>query len=126
MNKNERIYVTFKNGKLTEVEQNKQEKPLTMESLKRILADYGERLTRLENNAPAVSPDEIWTAQQVADYGKMSYGYFMQKLIHDPDFPQSVGSPKKNAPKKYRAGDVIAFFKNRNRCKGTVEGVNNG
>ena len=41
----------------------------------------------------------------------------MQKLAIDPAFPASVGTQKKNAPKKYRAEDVIAFFKNRNKGK---------
>lgn len=92
-----------------------QEPKLTLASLKRILADYDERLNRLENDKATFSPDEIWTARQVADYAKISYGYLMQTLIHEPHFPASVGTPKKNAPKKYRAGDVIAFFKNRNQ-----------
>ncbi|WP_244154850.1 hypothetical protein [Rodentibacter heidelbergensis] len=93
-----------------------QQKPkLTLASLKCILADYDERLSRLENGKATFNDDEIWTARQVADYAKISYGYLMQKLIHEPHFPASVGTPKKNAPKKYRAGDVIAFFKHRNQ-----------
>ncbi|AOF53589.1 hypothetical protein BKG91_11705 [Rodentibacter caecimuris] len=97
------------------MQEMQQEPKLTLASLKRILADYGERLNRLENDKAAFSPDEIWTARQVADYAKISYGYLMQTLIHDPNFPASVGTPKKNAPKKYRSADVIAFFKNRNQ-----------
>lgn len=94
-----------------------QEEPLTLASLKRILADYDERLNRLESDkeTAAFNPDEIWTARQVADYAKISYGYFMQKLSTDPHFPVSVGTPKKNAPRKYRAEEVIEFFKNRNK-----------
>ena len=92
-----------------------QEQKLTVASLKRILANYDERLSRLENATPAQNPDEIWTAKQAADYAKISYGYFMQKLSTDPLFPASVGTPKKNAPRKYRAEEVIEFFKNRNK-----------
>lgn len=106
--------------------QQTKEQPLTLASLKRILAEHDERLTKLESDKATFNPDEIWTAQQTADYGKMSYGYFMQKLANDPHFPASVGTPKKNAPKKYRAEDVIEFFKRRNRLKGTVKGANNG
>ena len=94
-----------------------QEQPLTVESLKRILANHDERLSRLENDKKAYGLDEIWTAKDVAQYSKISYGYFMQKLAIDPAFPASVGTQKKNAPKKYRAEDVIAFFKNRNKGK---------
>lgn len=93
-----------------------QEQPLTIESLKRILANHDERLSRLENATPAQDLDEIWTARQVAEYAKISYGYFMQTLSLDPNFPASVGTLKKRAPKKYRAAEVIAFFKNRNKA----------
>lgn len=71
----------------------------------------------MENDKKAYGLDEIWTAKEVAQYAKISYGYFMQKLAIDPAFPASVGTQKKNAPKKYRAEDVIAFFKNRNKGK---------
>lgn len=92
-----------------------QEQPLTVESLKRILSNYDERLSRLENTTPAQDLNEIWTPRQVAEYAKISYGYFMQTLSLDPNFPASVGTLKKRAPKKYRAAEVIAFFKNRNK-----------
>lgn len=92
-----------------------QEQPLTVESLKRILANYDERLSRLENATPAQDLNEIWTPRQVAEYAKISYGYFMQTLSLDPNFPASVGTLKKRAPKKYRAAEVIEFFKNRNK-----------
>ena len=78
-----------------------QEQPLTVESLKRILANHDERLSCLENDEKVYGLDEIWTAKDVAQYAKISYGYFIQK---------------KNAQKKYRAEDVIAFFKNRNKA----------
>ena len=93
-----------------------QEQPLTVESLKRILSDYDERLSRLENATPAQDLNEIWTPRQVAEYAKISYGYFMQTLSLDPNFPASVGTLKKRAPKKYRAAEVIEFFKNRNKA----------
>ena len=93
-----------------------QEQPLTVESLKRILANYDERLSRLENATPAQDLDEIWTPRQVAEYAKISYGYFMQTLSLDPNFPASVGTLKKRAPKKYRAAEVIEFFTNRNKA----------
>ncbi|WP_455488058.1 hypothetical protein [Haemophilus sp.] len=93
-----------------------QEQPLTVESLKRILANYDERLSRLENATPAQDLNEIWTPRQVAEYAKISYGYFMQTLSLDPNFPASVGTLKKRAPKKYRAAEVIEFFKNRNKA----------
>ncbi|PRJ56385.1 hypothetical protein [Haemophilus influenzae] len=93
-----------------------QEQPLTVESLKRILSDYDERLSRLENATLAQDLNEIWTARQVAEYAKISYGYFMQTLSLDPNFPASVGTLKKHAPKKYRAAEVIEFFKNRNKA----------
>ena len=38
-----------------------QEQPLTVESLKRILANHDERLSRLENDKKAYGLDEIWT-----------------------------------------------------------------
>ena len=93
-----------------------QEQPLTVESLKRILTNYDERLSRLENATPAQDLNEIWTPRQVAEYAKISYGYFMQTLSLDPNFPSSVGTLKKRAPKKYRAPEVIEFFKNRNKA----------
>lgn len=93
-----------------------QEQPLTVESLKRILSNYDERLSRLENATPAQDLNEIWTPRQVAEYAKISYGYFMQTLSLDPNFPASVGTLKKRAPKKYRAAEVIEFFKNRNKA----------
>ena len=93
-----------------------QDQPLTVESLKRILSSYDERLSRLERIEQANNPDEIWTPRQVAEYAKISYGYFMQTLSLDPNFPASVGTLKKRAPKKYRAAEVIAFFKNRNKA----------
>ena len=76
-----------------------QEQPLTVESLKRILANYDERLSRLERSEQANNPNEIWTPRQVAEYAKISYGYFMQTLSLDPNFPASVGTLKKRAPK---------------------------
>ena len=93
-----------------------QEQPLTVESLKRILSNYDERLSRLENATPAQDLNEIWTPRQVAEYAKISYGYFMQTLSLDPNFPASVGTLKKRAPKKYRAAEVIEFFNNRNKA----------
>lgn len=93
-----------------------QEQPLTIESLTRILANHDERLSRLENDKKTYRLDEIWTPRQVAEYAKISYGYFMQALSLDPNFPASVGTLKKRAPKKYRAVDVIEFFKNRNKA----------
>ena len=93
-----------------------QEQPLTVESLKRILANHDERLSRLENDKKAYGLDEIWTAKDVAQYAKISYGYFMQPLSLAPTFPASVGTLKKRAPKKYRAAEVIEFFKNRNKA----------
>lgn len=93
-----------------------QEQPLTIESLKRILTNHDERLGRLECDKNAYESDEIWTAKEVAQYAKISYGYFMQTLSLDPNFPASVGTLKKRAPKKYRAAEVIAFFKNRNKA----------
>lgn len=71
------------------------------------------RITALEQQRN-FNPDEIWTAKEVAAYARVSYGYLMQKLIHEPHFPQSVGTAKKNAPKKYRAGEIIRYFENRN------------
>ncbi|MBN6070330.1 hypothetical protein HYE53_04320 [Aggregatibacter actinomycetemcomitans] len=76
------------------------------------------RITVLEQQRN-FNPDEIWTAKEVADYARVSYGYLMQKLIHEPDFPQSVGTAKKNAPKKYRAGEIIRYFETRNKATKT-------
>lgn len=63
------------------------------------------------------SPDEIWTAKDIAHYAKCSYGYVMQTLVKDPNFPKTVGNHKAYSPRKYRAGDVILFFKHRNTSK---------
>ena len=75
-----------------------QEQPLTVESLKRILANHDERLSRLENDKKAYRFDESGQRRR-GSYAKISYGYFMQKLAIDPAFPASVGTQKKNARK---------------------------
>ena len=62
-----------------------QEQPLTVESLKRILANHDERLSRLENDKKAYGLDEIWTAKDVAQYAKILCKPF--HLI--PIFPQA-------------------------------------
>ena len=95
-----------------------------MEPLKKItLAQFWQmmngiegRIIALEQSQPprAFNHEEIWTAKEVAAYARVSYGYLMQKLIHEPHFPKSVGTAKKNAPKKYRAGEIIHYFENRN------------
>ena len=60
--------------------------------------------------------DQIWTPHDIATYAKVSYGYVIQTLIKLPDFPTTLGDPRPRAPKKYRAVDVIEFFKNRNKA----------
>ena len=81
------------------------------------------RVESIENQQ--LNADKIWTPHDIAEYAGCSYGYVIQTLVKLPGFPETLGDPRPRSPKKYRAGDVITFFKNRNRSKGTVEGVNN-
>lgn len=86
----------------------------TTEFLLNELESLKARVQAIENQY--AQEDQIWTPRQVAEYAKISYGYFMQTLSLDPNFPASVGTLKKRAPKKYRAAEVIEFFKNRNKA----------
>ncbi|HEH9623331.1 TPA: hypothetical protein ACPDS2_000634 [Pasteurella multocida] len=72
------------------------------------------RITALEQQQNNIIQDEIWTTKDVADYAKCSYHYVVQQLIHLQDFPKSIGNPKPRSPKKYRASEIINYFKNRN------------
>lgn len=65
--------------------------------------------------AQQLTADKIWTPHDIANYAGCSYGYVMQTLIKLPGFPATLGDPRPRSPKKYRAGDVIAFFKHRNQ-----------
>lgn len=56
------------------------------------------------------------TAYEIAAYAKVSYGYVIQTLIKLPGFPTTLGDSRPRAPKKYRAAEVIEFFKNRNKA----------
>lgn len=68
-----------------------------MESLKKIsLAQFWQMMNEMEGRIialeqqqaqPAFNHEEIWTAKEVARYARVSYGYLMQKLIHEPHFP---------------------------------------
>lgn len=82
------------------------------------------RVQYIENQQ--LNTAKLWTPHDVAEYAGCSYGYVMQTLINLPGFPASLGDPRPRSPKKYRAEDVIEFFKNRNRLKRTVKGANNG
>ena len=58
----------------------------------------------------------IWTPHDIAAYAKVSYGYVIQTLIKLPGFPTTLGDSRPRSPKKYRAVDIIEFFKNRNKA----------
>ena len=91
-----------------------------MEQTRISLTEFWEMINEIKGRITALeqqrnfNPNEIWTAKEVATYARVSYGYLMQKLIHEPHFPKSVGTAKKKAPKKYRAGEIIHYFENRN------------
>ena len=84
-----------------------------MEQTRISLTEFWEMINEIKGRITALeqqrnfNPDEIWTAKEVAAYARVSYGYLMH-------FPKSVGTEKKNAPKKYRAGEIIHYFENRN------------
>lgn len=72
------------------------------------------RVQTIENQY--AQAEQIWTPHDIAAYAKVSYGYVIQTLIKLPDFPTTLGNPRPRSPKKYRAVDVIEFFKNRNKA----------
>ncbi|MBN6064738.1 hypothetical protein [Aggregatibacter actinomycetemcomitans] len=74
-----------------------------------------------EKQGRATNPEEIWNTHDIANYAKCSYAYVIQELVHLPDFPENLGTPKPRAPKKYRAGDIIRYFTNRNRRTRTTQ-----
>ncbi|HHW7447196.1 hypothetical protein CDE51_08095 [Pasteurella multocida] len=82
-----------------------------------LLNNLENRIITLEQNQISeqfLNPDEIWTPKDIANYAKCSYGYVMQTLIHEPNFPKTLGNHKAYSPRKYRANDVVLFFKHRN------------
>ncbi|OOF59638.1 hypothetical protein [Rodentibacter pneumotropicus] len=87
-------------------------KPNTTDFLLKELENLKARVQIIE--AQQLNADKIWTPHDIADYVGCSYGYVIQTLIKLPSFPATLGDPRPRSPKKYRAGDVIAFFKNRN------------
>ena len=72
------------------------------------------RVQAIENQY--AQADQIWTPHDIAAYAKVSYGYVIQTLIKLPGFPTTLGDSRPRSPKKYRAVDVIEFFKNRNKA----------
>lgn len=91
-----------------------EKKPSITEFLLQELESLKARVQAMENQQ--IPADKLWTPHDVAEYAGCSYGYVIQTLVKLPDFPATLGDPRPRAPKKYRAADVIAFFKNRNKA----------
>lgn len=91
-------------------------KKISVAQFWQIMNEMEGRILALEQQQaqPAFNHEEIWNTHDIANYAKCSYAYVIQELVHLPDFPQSIGTPKPRAPKKYRAGDIIRYFANRN------------
>ena len=88
----------------------------TTETLQKQINALDERLAHIEQQAQNTQETaivEIWTAKEAAAYGRVSYGYLMQKLIHRTDFPKNIGNPCRNGKKRFLAREVIAFFENK-------------
>lgn len=67
----------------------------------------------------------LWTEQQIADYLKLSLGHVSSRVVTVEDFPKPVTYGKslkatgRRAHRRYFAGEIIAYFEEKERQKQT-------
>lgn len=69
----------------------------------------------------------IWTEKQIADYLQLSAGYVSVNVVTVEDFPKPITYGRrsnvkgKKASRRYFAGEVIAYFEDKERVKQTLK-----